>query len=153
SPGVSVIFGPSGAGKTTILECIAGLTRPDAGTIVMREDSSEDNTALFDAARKIDLSPQQRRLGYVFQHLALLPHLTSAENVAFGIRGNGTQKESHVRDIMERFRIVHVATQRPEEISGGERQRVALARALVTQPRALLLDEPFSALDDNLKLA
>jgi ABC-type sulfate/molybdate transport systems ATPase subunit len=151
-PGVSVVFGPSGAGKTTILECIAGLTRPDAGTIVM-EDSAEDKSTLFDAARKIDLSPQQRCLGYVFQHLALFPHLTAAENVAFGIRGNGMQKESQVRDIMERFQIAHVAAQQPEEISGGERQRVALARALVTQPRALLLDEPFSALDDNLKLA
>jgi molybdate transport system ATP-binding protein len=152
-PGVSVIFGPSGAGKTTILECIAGLTRPDAGTIVMADDADENKSTLFDAVLKVDLPPQQRRLGYVFQHLALFPHLTAAENVAFGIAGNGVHRESLVRDIMERFRIAHVATQRPEEISGGERQRVALARALVTQPRALLLDEPFSALDDNLKLA
>jgi molybdate transport system ATP-binding protein len=152
-PGVSVIFGPSGAGKTTILECIAGLARADSGTIALVGESGEKDEILFDAARRVDLLPQQRRMGYVFQHLALFPHLTAAENVAFGIRGNGTDKESHVRDIMERFRIVHVAMQRPEAISGGERQRVALARALVTQPRALLLDEPFSALDDKLKAA
>jgi molybdate transport system ATP-binding protein len=152
-PGVSVIFGPSGSGKTTILECIAGLARPDAGTIGFLGDSGETSDLLFDDARRIDLTPQQRRLGYVFQHLALFPHMTAAENVAFGIAANGADKQSHVRDIMERFRIAHVATQRPDAISGGERQRVALARALVTQPRALLLDEPFSALDDTLKLA
>ncbi len=152
-PGVSVIFGPSGAGKTTILECVAGLTRPDAGIIALMENSGKNQATLFDAANKIDLAPQQRRLGYVFQHLALFPHMTAAENVAFGIPGNGAQRQSQVRDIMERFRIAQVATQRPAEISGGERQRVALARALVTGPRALLLDEPFSALDDSLKLA
>jgi ABC-type sulfate/molybdate transport systems ATPase subunit len=151
--GVSVIFGPSGAGKTTILECIAGLTRPDAGLIALTDDPAGKKGTLFDAERKIDLSPQQRRLGYVFQHLALFPHMTAAENVAFGIPGNGAQRQSQVRGIMERFRIGHVAMQRPGEISGGERQRVALARALVTEPRALLLDEPFSALDDSLKLA
>jgi molybdate transport system ATP-binding protein len=150
--GVSVIFGPSGAGKTTILECIAGLTRPDAGSIALGNAAEKDGP-WFDAARGIDLSPQQRGLGYVFQNLALFPHMTAAENVAFAIRGNGAEKESQVRDIMERFRIVHVALQRPKAISGGERQRVALARALVIQPRALLLDEPFSALDDKLKLA
>jgi ABC-type sulfate/molybdate transport systems ATPase subunit len=150
--GVSVIFGPSGAGKTTVLECIAGLTRPDAGVIALTRPAENTDT-LFDAERRIDLSPQQRRLGYVFQHLALFPHVTAAENVAFGIPGNGSRRQSLVRDIMERFRIAHVAAQRPGEISGGERQRVALARALVTEPRALLLDEPFSALDDSLKLA
>lgn len=151
--GVSVIFGPSGAGKTTILECIAGLSRPDAGSIVLERNSGAKPEIFFDAQRKIDLSPRQRRLGYVFQHQALFPHMTAEENVAFGVSGNGAQRDSLVRDIMERFRIVHVAAQRPGEISGGERQRVALARALVTNPRALLLDEPFSALDDTLKIA
>jgi molybdate transport system ATP-binding protein len=143
--GVTVIFGPSGAGKTTILQCIAGLLCPDAGQISIAGEP------VFDSARKIDLSPQQRGIGYVFQDLALFPHMTSAENIAFGIRSNGTQKESLVRDVLERFRIVPVAAHRPGEISGGERQRVALARALVTRPRILLLDEPFSALDDALK--
>jgi molybdate transport system ATP-binding protein len=154
--GVSVIFGPSGAGKTTILECIAGLTVPESGRIAL---SSTDTPAsadaatgtLFDSERKVDLTPQQRRVGYVFQHLALFPHMTAAENIAFGVAGNGARRETLVYDILERFRVTHVAGHRPGEISGGERQRVALARALVTRPRILLLDEPFSALDDALK--
>lgn len=144
-PGVTVIFGPSGSGKTTILQCIAGLLRPDEGVI------SIDGERVFDSARNVDSPPQQRRVGYVFQDLALFPHMTSAENIAFGIRGNGSGKVGMVRDIMERFSVTHAAEHRPGEISGGERQRVALARALVTEPRLLLLDEPFSALDDALK--
>jgi molybdate transport system ATP-binding protein len=159
--GVSVIFGPSGAGKTTILECIAGLTAPESGRIALIEEASASGTSgetdassetLFDSEHQIDLTPQQRRVGYVFQHLALFPHMTSAENIAFGIAGNGMRRETMMRDILERFRVTHIAGRRPGEISGGERQRVALARALVTQPRILLLDEPFSALDDALKL-
>lgn len=144
--GVTVIFGPSGAGKTTILECVAGLLRPDGGSI------SIDGERVFDSAGKIDFAPQARRIGYVFQELALFPHMSAAENIAFGIHMNGRQKQVLVRDVLERFRITHVAAHRPREISGGERQRVALARALVTSPRLLLLDEPFSALDDVLKL-
>jgi molybdate transport system ATP-binding protein len=155
--GVSVIFGPSGAGKTTILECIAGLTAPESGRIALADASGASgqangaNETLFDSEHKIDLTPQQRRVGYVFQHLALFPHMTAAENIAFGIAGNRTRRETLVRDVLERFRVTHVAGRRPGEISGGERQRVALARALVTRPRILLLDEPFSALDDALK--
>jgi molybdate transport system ATP-binding protein len=108
---------------------------------------------LFDSRRKINLPPQQRRVGYVFQDLALFPHMTAADNVAFGIRRNGNSEARTrlVRDVLERFHIAHLAANRPSEISGGERQRVALARALVTNPRLLLLDEPFSALDDELK--
>jgi molybdate transport system ATP-binding protein len=150
--GVTVIFGPSGAGKTTILECVAGLTAPDSGLITLAGEAGATNETLFDSTRITDLSPQQRRIGYVFQNLALFPHMSAAENIAFGIRGNGAGKETLVRDVLERFRITHVAGRHPGEISGGERQRVALARALVTQPRILLLDEPFSALDDALKL-
>jgi molybdate transport system ATP-binding protein len=150
--GVTVIFGPSGAGKTTILECIAGLTAPDSGLITLTGEAGETSETLFDSTRKINLSPQRRRVGYVFQHLALFPHMSAAQNIAFAIRGNGTRKETLVRDVLERFRITQVAGHRPGEISGGERQRVALARALVTRPRILLLDEPFSALDDALKL-
>jgi molybdate transport system ATP-binding protein len=145
--GVTVIFGPSGSGKTTVLQCLAGLLQPDSGAITVRGEP------LFDSARKINLPPQERRVGYVFQDLALFPHMTAAENIAFGIRSNGDERARMVRDILERFHIAHVASHRPEEISGGERQRVALARALVTRPRLLLLDEPFSALDDELKLA
>lgn len=144
--GVTVIFGPSGSGKTSVLQCIAGLVRPDAGTI------SVAGEVMFDSSRAIDLSPQSRRVGYVFQELALFPHMTAAQNVAFGIRVNGAERMRLVSETLERFRIAHVAGHKPDEISGGERQRVALARALVTQPRVLLLDEPFSALDDALKL-
>jgi molybdate transport system ATP-binding protein len=146
--GVTVIFGPSGAGKTTILQCIAGLLRPDAGVIAI------DGQRVFDSAHKIDLAPQQRHVGYVFQDLALFPHMTVQENIGFGIHKNGSDRGHSrlVRDVMERFRIAHIAGHCPGEISGGERQRVALARALVTEPRLLLLDEPFSALDDDLKL-
>ena len=145
--GVTVIFGPSGSGKTTLLQCLAGLLEPDMGSIAVAGET------LFDSERKINLSPQERRVGYVFQDLALFPHMTAAENIGFGIRENGDVKSGLVLDILERFSILHVSRHRPDEISGGERQRVALARALVTRPRLLLLDEPFSALDDELKLA
>ena len=145
--GVTVIFGPSGSGKTTLLECVAGLAQPDEGAIAV------DDKPLFDSSRKINLSPQERRVGYVFQELALFPHMSAAQNIAFGIRAPGDERMSGVRDVLERFHIAHVAASRPDEISGGERQRVALARALVTRPRLLLLDEPFSALDDELKLS
>ncbi len=143
--GVTVIFGPSGSGKTTLLECLAGLVQPGAGTI------SADGEVLFDSACYINVPPQQRRIGYVFQELALFPHMTAAQNVGFGIRASDDEKRKLVCDILERFHIAHLASNRPDEISGGERQRVALARALVTKPRLLLLDEPFSALDDELK--
>jgi molybdate transport system ATP-binding protein len=144
--GVTVIFGPSGSGKTTILQCVAGLLRPDEGAITIAGEP------VFDSARKLDSPPELRRFGYVFQDLALFPHMTAADNIAFGIRVNGSRRTAMVKDVLERFSITHVAAHRPGEISGGERQRVALARALVTQPRLLLLDEPFSALDDELKL-
>lgn len=145
-PGVTVIFGPSGSGKTTILQCVAGLLRPEEGLISIAGET------VFHSGSGLDLPPQQRRVGYVFQDLALFPHMTASENIAFGIRVNGSRRDEMVRDVLERFSIAHVAKHRPGEISGGERQRVALARALVTQPRLLLLDEPFSALDDALKL-
>ncbi|HET9837193.1 MAG TPA: ATP-binding cassette domain-containing protein [Candidatus Angelobacter sp.] len=145
--GVSVIFGPSGSGKTTVLQCLAGLLKPDAGTIRVGGET------WFDCGRKINVPPQMRRIGYVFQDLALFPHMTAEANIAFGIHENGSDKRQRVRAILERFHIAHLGENRPGEISGGERQRVALARALVIQPRLLLLDEPFSALDDELKLA
>jgi ABC-type sulfate/molybdate transport systems ATPase subunit len=144
--GVTVIFGPSGSGKTSVLQCIAGLVKPDAGRISLGED------LVYDSSQRVDLSPQERRVGYVFQELALFPHMTAAENVGFGIRVNGSERMRLVNETLERFRISHVSGHKPNEISGGERQRVALARALVTHPRLLLLDEPFSALDDTLKL-
>jgi len=143
--GVTVIFGPSGSGKTTILQCIAGLVNATSGHI------SIDGEPLFDSAKKLNMPAQLRHVGYVFQDLALFPHMTAAQNVAFGIRVNGNIRKQLVFDALEKFRIAHLSTHRPNEISGGERQRVALARTLVTHPRLLLLDEPFSALDDALK--
>ena len=143
--GVTVIFGPSGSGKTTILQCIAGLLTANAGHI------SIDGDPLFDSAKKLNMPAQLRHVGYVFQDLALFPHMTAAQNVAFGIGVNGNVRKQLVLDALEKFRITHLSSHRPDEISGGERQRVALARTLVTHPRLLLLDEPFSALDDALK--
>jgi molybdate transport system ATP-binding protein len=143
--GVTVMFGPSGSGKTTVLQCIAGLAAPDSGLI------SIGGETFFDSARKLDHPAHRRRVGYVFQDLALFPHMSVARNVGFGVRVNGTEKTRLVHNALEKFGIAGLADHRPAEISGGERQRVALARALVSQPRLLLLDEPFSALDDELK--
>lgn len=142
---VTVISGPSGSGKTTILQCIAGLLAPDSGMI------SIGGQSLYDSARTLHVPVRLRQVGYVFQDLALFPHMTAAQNIGFGVRAKGKEKQRIVRDALEKFRIAAVAHHRPAEISGGEKQRVALARALVTNPRLLLLDEPFTALDDELK--
>jgi len=144
-PGVTVIFGPSGSGKTTILQCIAGLDAPDSGLISIAGET------FFNSAQKLDQPIYRRRVGYVFQDLALFPHMSVARNVGFGVRVNGTEKPRLVDHALEKFQIAALAQHRPAEISGGEKQRVALARALACHPRLLLLDEPFSALDDELK--
>jgi molybdate transport system ATP-binding protein len=141
-PGITILFGASGAGKTTLLDCIAGLVQPDAGRITTKEK------VLFDRARGINLPPQLRRVGYVFQDLALFPHLTVQGNVEYGLsRLPREQREQCSAAILESFRIAHLRERRPGQISGGERQRVALARALVIDPTILLLDEPLAALD------
>jgi molybdate transport system ATP-binding protein len=141
-PGITILFGPSGAGKTTLLDCIAGLVRPDVGRISTHE------TVLFDRARGINLAPQLRRVGYVFQDLALFPHLTVQGNVEYGLsRFDTEERRRRSAAILESFRIAHLRSRRPGKISGGERQRVALARALVIDPAILLLDEPLAALD------
>lgn len=146
SPGFTILFGPSGAGKSTLLDCIAGLAQPDAGRIVAGE------RVLFDADAGVNLPPQRRQIAYVFQSLALFPHLTVEENVGYGLANlpPGERRE-RVCEILESFRAGHAAGRRPGEISGGERQRAALARSLVTAPRVVLLDEPLSALDEELK--
>ena len=128
------LVGPSGAGKTTVLRLIAGLVRPDRGHV------SLGDAVWFDARARRNLPPERRSVGLVFQHYALFPHLTVAENVAFGGR-------SGAPELLERFRIAHLARAKPAELSGGERQRVALARALARDPGVLLLDEPLAALD------
>ncbi|MGH9547034.1 MAG: molybdenum ABC transporter ATP-binding protein [Terriglobales bacterium] len=145
-PGITILFGPSGAGKTTLLDCIAGLVRPDEGRIATQEK------ILFDSALGINVSPQLRRVGYVFQDLALFPHLTVESNIEYGLSGLGSEKRRRrSAAILESFRITHLRSRRPGQISGGERQRVALARALVIDPAILLLDEPLAALDAATK--
>ena len=144
APGITIIFGPSGAGKTTLLDCIAGLTTPDSGKIVVGEH------VLFD--HETNLPVQGRKIGYVFQDLALFPHLTVQKNVEYGVAGVRKSERRKKSDaILESFRIADLRERKPGEISGGERQRVALARALVTDPCVLLLDEPMAALDAATK--
>ncbi len=144
--GFTIVFGASGAGKTTLLDCIAGLIQPDSGRIAVGDQ------ALFDAAGHIHLPPEKRNIGYVFQDLALFPHLTVEENVEYGLSHlPRVERNRRTAAILEAFRVPHLVRSRPGEISGGERQRVALARALVTDPVALLLDEPLAALDAATK--
>ncbi|MEM7346738.1 MAG: ABC transporter ATP-binding protein [Chloroflexota bacterium] len=140
--GITALFGPSGAGKSISLACIAGLSQPDSGRIILNE------TTLYDSTEKINLPPQRRAIGYVMQDYLLFPHLSVAQNIAFGlITQTRPEKAKIVADALERVGLGGFETRRPEELSGGQQQRVALARVLVTRPQLLLLDEPFSALD------
>ena len=146
--GVAVLFGPSGAGKTLTLQCLAGLLRPDQGRIVV------DGRVLFDSSSGVDVRPQARRVGYVFQGYALFPHLTVAENVAFGLRERPrAERAARTARVLERLGLTDLGGRAPHELSGGQRQRVALGRALATDPALLLLDEPLSALDAPLRRA
>jgi molybdate transport system ATP-binding protein len=134
----AILWGESGSGKTTILECLSGLSRPDRGEIRL------DDKLVFSSEAGIDLPPQDRRVGYVFQDYALFPHLSAEENVALALPAHERRR---ARECLERFGLGHLAKRRPALLSGGERQRLAMARALAIEPRLLLLDEPFSALD------
>jgi molybdate transport system ATP-binding protein len=141
-PGITILFGASGSGKTTVLRAVAGLTRPDTGHIWIGD------RALFDAATGVNVPVQQRRVGYVFQQLALFPHMSIADNIQYGLHGvSADERRARVEAIADSFHISAVLERRPGQTSGGERQRAALARALVTEPSLLLLDEPLSALD------
>ncbi len=145
-----VIVGPSGSGKSLTLQAIAGLLRPDEGRIAVA------GTELFNSASGHDLRPQDRGVGYLFQDYALFPHLTVRQNIGFGLNRRWLNRErpEHAGAIdywLEAFHLQQVAQQRPDELSGGQRQRVALARALAPHPSALLLDEPFAALDRGLR--
>lgn len=141
-PGITIVFGASGSGKTTLLRCLAGLSTPDRGYVAVGD------RVLFDSNARIDVPVSRRRLGFVFQHLALFPHLTIAGNIQYGLSSLDRETQSErTSAIAESFRIGHLLDRKPGEISGGERQRTALARALVTAPDLLLLDEPLSALD------
>jgi molybdate transport system ATP-binding protein len=146
SPGVTILFGASGSGKTTLLKSIAGLVTPERGRIAVGTE------VLFDSERKTNVPVPNRRIGMVFQNLALLPHLTAAENIGYGIASSDKgERKMKIESIAQAFRIENLLSTKPAQISGGEQQRVALARALVTEPRALLLDEPLSALDPGIK--
>jgi iron(III) transport system ATP-binding protein len=134
------ILGPSGCGKTTILRLIAGLERPDRGAIVIGDDLVADD--------KIWVSPERRGVGMVFQDYALFPHLTVAQNIAFGLNG---QRPTRVQELLKLVGLDGFARRYPHELSGGEQQRVAIARSLATHPKVLLLDEPFSNLDADLR--
>jgi molybdate transport system ATP-binding protein len=150
SSGRLVIAGPSGAGKSLTLKAIAGLLTPDQGHIRVRGET------LFDSAQAINTTPQARHLAYVFQDYALFPHLNVRQNIAFGLSSGWRNPRANlehpeVTRWLQAFQLEQVAHQFPDQLSGGQRQRTALARALVGQPRALLLDEPFAALDSALR--
>lgn len=141
------LLGASGCGKSMTLKCIAGIEKPDRGRIVV------DDVVLFDSEKKIDLPPQHRQTGLMFQNYALFPNMTVSQNIQCGAnREPDTKKrEDLVVSVMERFGLTHLAKHFPHQLSGGQQQRVALARILVSNPRILLLDEPFSALDSHLR--
>ncbi len=144
--GFTMLLGPSGGGKTTTLNCIAGLIRPDSGRIAL------GSRVLFDSASRVNLPVAERRLGYLFQNLALFPHLTIEQNVQYGIaKLPAPRRRERMMTLLESFRIAHLLNRKPNQISGGERQRTALARSLVTDPALLLLDEPLAALDHATK--
>ncbi len=146
--GITILFGASGSGKSTLLDCITGLVAPDAGRIALEEQT------LFDSSSRTNIPTSQRRMAYVFQSLALFPHLTVEENVAYGLNGAAPEtRKDQVSAILAAFRVEELGQRKPNQLSGGEQQRIALARSLVTQPRALLLDEPLSGLDAELRSA
>jgi len=139
---VTALFGPSGAGKTTIINMIAGLIAPDRGRIMYR------GKVLFDAAGKVNLPPHRRQFGYVFQDGRLFPHLTVRGNLEYGRRMFRLKRDAdELERIIAMLDIAHLADRRPGKLSGGERQRVAIGRALLIRPQLLLLDEPLASLD------
>jgi molybdate transport system ATP-binding protein len=150
--GVTILFGPSGSGKTTCLRAVAGIVRPDEGRISVGE------RVYFDSAAGADLTIQRRRVGFVFQDYLLFPHLTAEQNVAYGVRSGGaernlnkTEKHRRARELLALLGIGYAGGQYPRELSGGESQRVALARALASDPEMVLLDEPLSAVDASTR--
>ena len=142
---VLALLGASGSGKSMTLRCVAGIVKPDKGHIEV------DGVTLFDSERHINLPPQQRRAGLMFQSYALFPNMTVRQNILAGARREGKQRTGQAEALMERFGLAALGARYPSQLSGGQQQRVALARMLVSEPRVLLLDEPFSALDSHLR--
>ena len=145
--GVSGLLGASGSGKSMTLMCIAGIVTPDSGKIIL------NGATLFDSERKINLKPQQRRVGYLFQNYALFPNMTVRQNILCGLHGetNKAKKEALLRNMIELMQLNGYEKQRPGQLSGGQLQRAALGRILIGNPEILMLDEPFSALDTHLR--
>lgn len=139
------LLGASGSGKSMTLKCIAGVETPDEGRIVL------NGKVLFDSERKINLKPQDRNIGYLFQNYALFPHMTVEENIGVGLKLSTEEKAQKVNDLIKGFHLQGLETKYPNQISGGQQQRAALARCMVYKPDVLMLDEPFSALDSHLK--
>lgn len=139
------LFGQSGAGKTSILRMLAGLTQPDGGHIIV------DGEVWFDHSKRINLPPQHRSIGMVFQDFALFPHWSVLDNIRYGLRKNNQAEQAWVAQLLELTQLVNLQQRKPDQLSGGQKQRVALARALARRPKILLLDEPLSALDHTLR--
>ena len=144
--GILGLFGASGAGKSMTLKCIAGIEKPDSGVIML------NGRVLFDSEKKINLRPQERGVGYLFQEYALFPNMTVKGNITAGLhRLPRKERSARADELMEQFRVAHLSGKRPDRLSGGERQRTALARIFASSPELILLDEPFSSLDTVLK--
>jgi molybdate transport system ATP-binding protein len=139
------ILGSSGSGKSMTLKCIAGIETPDEGEIIL------DGLVLFNSKNKINLSPQERGIGYLFQNYALFPNMTVEENIAVTLSGNKKEKEEIIKEKIKTFYLEGLENKKPAQLSGGQQQRVALARMIASNPKVIMLDEPFSALDSHLR--
>ncbi|MDR1702307.1 MAG: ATP-binding cassette domain-containing protein [Sporomusaceae bacterium] len=139
------ILGASGCGKSMTLKCIAGIALPDEGRICI------DGQVLFDSKAKINIKPQKRKVGYLFQDYALFPNYTTAQNIASGITGSKEEQKEISQELIKRFQLEGLENQYPHQLSGGQQQRTALARIIASEPNVILLDEPFSALDNYLR--
>ncbi len=144
------ILGPSGCGKSMTLKSIAGIVCPDSGTIRLKTDSGHKEEIFYDSDRRVHVSPQKRKVGYLFQNYALFPNMTVEQNIAVGLKHHA-DRHRIIREMVERFRLNGLEQQYPGKLSGGQQQRVAFARMLAYEPKVMLLDEPFSAMDAHLR--